>query len=148
MKKVLLSLSVLAMLGSVSCKKDDKKKTNSWTLAGTGYSVISANSSNGAFGVVDPSGTACTFDFEGVTNPPTAGSYKVVSGPSIGSGQVMISAIKGGVGYVSLNTNTQLATVTVSGGKITVSVPEIILKNVSGGTDEVTFSANEITQTN
>lgn len=153
MKKVVLGLSVLAMIGGASCKKDEKKKVNTWTLGGTEYSVVSAYSTDGSMVVVDPSATTCSFDFEG-TNAPAAGTYKVVaskSGVGAGVGEVVIYASKsgtGGIGYASTNAATKSATVTVNSGKITVSVPEITLLNMSGGTDEITFSANEITQTN
>jgi len=153
MKKVVLSLSVLAVLGTVSCKKDDKKKTNSWTFNGTEYGVASAYNTAGSLVVADMSGTSCTFDFEG-TESPKAGSYKVVAttvGVGAKAGEVVVYATKagtGGTGYMSTNANTQSATVTVNGSKISVSVPEITLKNMSGGSDEVKFSASEITQTN
>ena len=116
--------------------------------------MISAYSGSGVLIVTDPSGSTCTFDFEGDTEAPKAGVYKVVAatqGVGAKAGEVVVSAShagSGGTGYMSTNENTKSATVSVNGGKITVSVQDVILKNMSGGMDELRFSANEITQTN
>lgn len=156
MKKIILSAIALSTLFAVSCKKTDKDSTpaNTWTLDGTNYSVLSAYLLNSTFSIADASGNACGFYFEGTTNTPSAGTYKVVKpklGIGAGPGEVVVIATKAGsagTGYHSKGNDNISATVTINGGKITVSTPRLILENISGGTDSLVFSANNIRQMN
>jgi hypothetical protein len=154
MKKIALGLLSIGVISLTACKKDDKKVAeNTWTFDGTTYSAASAyfDSASASLAIVSLSGYACGFHFQDGA-PVKDGVYTIVEdGNKISSGEVLVSAIKpngSGTGYLSIAGTTEKVTVSSSGGKIIVSVGEIKLKNISGGTDELPYSANKIKQTN
>jgi len=79
MKKITLALSLLAVLGAASCKKDDDKKSsgNTWTVDGTTYTSIGATVNDNAYAFTSASGTAtAAFYFHKL--PTASGTYHIV----------------------------------------------------------------------
>jgi hypothetical protein len=94
------------------------------------------------------SNNTLTFYFNNI--PTTSGIYNVVSGTNlISTNQISISIRNnsGMVTYISAGTDNVKANITVTGGKITVSVPNVILLSPSNSSDTGILSANT-TQTN
>jgi hypothetical protein len=86
-------------------------------------------------------------NFDGTTFPTTGGQYKIVDlADTAGEIDITVSKATGtGTGvWDSKATNSSTATVTVEGGKIKVSIPEITLAPSPGTstTGDATFSGN------
>jgi len=147
MKKVLFSAMALALLATSSCKKDDDNgSSQNFTVGSTTYNVVDGGVINGP-SVVATSGdlnalSSMTIYFNGMSAPTTSGSYKVVaSSPAANEVSFVTSVNNNGAVYTSTGNGTVNATVTVSGGKITVNMPKAWAKKASS-TDSVEVSAN------
>ncbi|RYU89342.1 hypothetical protein EWM62_13505 [Mucilaginibacter terrigena] len=148
MKKILFIMAA-AMLVFAGCKKDKTEKTggnNTWTLAGTTYKVAYTNKSatSGArpstlvifadAGFNDPK--VNTFNLSFATPPTASGTFQLMGGAGgdITGNQFELFAGGDGKAYAYLGTAIDVA-VEVTGGKIKVTIPEIMLKSASGGAD-------------
>jgi hypothetical protein len=77
MKKLTLALSLLAVLGAASCKKDDDKKSSgdSWTVGGKTYSASGAAVSGNSYSFsADGGKSTLVFSFKAA---PASGTLKV-----------------------------------------------------------------------
>lgn len=156
MKKLLLGAAALTMLATACKKKDDGgTPSNSWKVGSTSYtSMATVGASMGSLYTVTAStgnGTSTSligFTFSGAA-APAAGTYKVVGSSSPAAGQVVFTAASGSASgttsYKSTGSDNINATVSVSNGKVSVSMPDTWAKNISGS-DSVKVNAN-ITQT-
>jgi hypothetical protein len=151
MKKIILSLVVTSALFT-ACKKDDDNgggtTTNQWkigpnTYTGTTGATVQGNTlSNGSSNGT----TASTFVVSFNTLPTTGGTYKIVASPSAAD-EILVTAGTGSVtsgsfyGTVSNSANAT-ATVTVTDGKISVTVPSVWAKNLADATDSLQISGN------
>lgn len=152
MKKILVRASLLMAILSSSCKKEDKKLANSWKIDGTTYTSVYVAYTSGQMTVADAAGNTCTFTFNSTGTLPGAGTYKVVAGPVPGDHELMITALKKGasdnITYESTGTEDVNATITVDGADITISVPDVAVREVStvsNATAVARFSAYQLT---
>jgi hypothetical protein len=152
-KRILSALLSFVLL--VSCAKSDDDETPVTTTAGwklgtnTYTSVFSmrvATGSNTAVTSMDaiPTGSNSanvnTFIAYFPTVPTTNGTYRVAAYPSaLTATQVGIAAGGPNGTYVSTGAGTVDATVTVTGGKLTITVPNITVKKTNS-TEELTAS--------
>jgi len=158
MKKLLLSAVMMTALFA-ACKKDDDDNgggtaTNQWKINGTTYTGITGgiNASSGTLMGSGLSGTNGGFfivEFNGTTFPATGGSFKIVTDTALDANdEVVVSAVVGtmigGASYTSTGTDGKMATVTVTGGKVSVTVPEINAQNDESS--EVIKVSGNITQ--
>lgn len=155
MKKILLSAAALTVLFAACSKSDDDNNASStWKVGGTSYTALTVSEDTSLLigNLVAVSGTgnnvnsfAIIFD----SAIPTAnGTYKIVSSPD-SSNEVSIWAINTSgssmTSYTSSDWANANATVTVSGGKVSVSVPEVWAINDDNASDSVKISGS-ITQ--
>ena len=149
MKKILLSTAAIALLFASSCKKSDDNNgpSNGWTLNGTGYNTAAAAVSNGVLTASSTSPQGAIFVTFGNATP-TAGTYHVMNDDATLTGnQISFYAYSSNLldGYSSTGSGSVDATVTVNGGKVSVSCPDVWVKK--SATDSVKLSVN-VTQTN
>jgi len=152
--KKLLPLIAIVLLHLGACKKSTDSSTtptttgdNSWVLAGVSYKTLisirtltSGGTVNTLFNFYDvvPSATAkinsVTLSF--VTAPTASGTYQLVGvGQAKTATQCEIAvgtAVPSAYGYIGASTDI---TVTVTGGKVKIVVPEITLKGTTGQAD-------------
>jgi hypothetical protein len=148
MKKLLFGALALTVLATACKKKDDNgTPSNTFSVDGKSFSVVagSFNATNGTVsvsGLDGATGGTMIFEFPGTTNP-TAGTYKVVKSESgtPAAGQVSFVATNMAKAYASTGAGTVNATVTVDGGKISVSMPDAPASE-SGATTSVNVKAN------
>ncbi|MEO6150866.1 MAG: hypothetical protein ABIN95_11720 [Mucilaginibacter sp.] len=163
MKKLFTIAAAALVLFTSACKKDDSKKeeetpgTSTWTLDGntytTKYNDHDGSTSSGSafyfFWDAIPANESVKFhsiNFDFASAPTTSGTYQLVSVGDAPTGkQFTLSAGYGSIaeagtptgdsyGYVYLGTPIDV-TVTVTGGKISVVIPEISVKSSLGGAD-------------
>ena len=149
MKKLLLGATALTLLFS-ACKKDDTPtgpsnyiKIGSETYNVTGFTPI-ANAVAVSGGSGSNSGSI-TFSFGTGAGAPSSGTYKVVE-DATASNEVELSVGRFNgtttTGYGSIGTSTVNVTVATDGGKMSISMPEVQVKQLIGGTETITVSAN------
>ncbi len=143
MNKLILGALALTVIAA-SCKKsEDSGPTNTYSVNGTSHSpstVVRQALING-LQAVEGNGTSASQVLVSFKTLPTAdGTYKVVSSAD-SANQVDITYQSGANLYDSYDKSTANATVTVSGGKIKIVVPEIYLKSSTTANDSVKFSA-------
>ena len=151
-KRILAALLSFVLL--ISCSKNDDDETpvavtNGWKLGANSYTTVFAmrvaTGGNTAVTAMDaiPTGSSSnvnTFIAYFSTVPTASGTYRIVSYPSaLTATQVGIAAGGPNGTYVSTGAGTVDATVTVSGGKITVTVPQITVKKTNS-TEELSAS--------
>jgi len=148
MKKLLLSLAALSLL-SASCKKSSSSSPspstpdNGWKMGTTTYtSVFVARSgsspTSASLTALDALPTAatqnkCTIYFSAF--PSAGGTFRVASVGSVislSATQIGVTAQIGSTFYASTGFDGIDATVTVTGGKIKVVVPDVWVKNIAG----------------
>jgi hypothetical protein len=125
---------------------------NSWTFKGTSFTADSVvgsvtGSDLTAYGVSGSGKADLVFVFPSL--PAASGSYRVVNAPNgVVVGQQLYVVIynfnSSGVqtsSYGSTGSGSINATVTVSGGKISVALPAIEIANLSSPYDSTSFSA-------
>lgn len=143
MKKILLSAAAFALLATVSCKKsDDSSSTpsNSWTVGTNTYTSISTSLLSNNLIAATGTGTATNGIIINFGGTPAAGTYKVVSA-SPGANQLTFSTTSStGTSYSATGNDNVSATVSVSGGKVSVNMPKAWAKTSS--TDSTQVSAN------
>ncbi len=151
MKALLFVALSAVLLSTVGCKKSSDEPSanaNSWKVGNTSYTTMYAfrvTPSNG-----DPALTGWdrtpspSMDYTKLnswavsfkTMPTTSGTYKIVGYPSSGflanADEVYITAFTAGTTYVSTGAGNLMATVTVTGNKIAVTVPQIPTMTTSG----------------
>lgn len=143
MKKLLLICSLFSIVFS-SCSKDDDKgsPSNGWKLGATTYNAaFVARIGSTTLSAMDaiPSGGSPSVNTLNVwfnALPTSGGTYRVVSyggGMSLAANEIGVSAglFATSTTYVSTGSGAVDATVSVSGGKITVSIPEIWVKKTT-----------------
>ena len=154
MKKLIFGALALTLAIS-SCKKDDNgTPANSFSVNGTTFTTLSTNGvtvvGSGVLvsGTNGTSGGSLTFDFPGTTTP-AAGTYKVIDNNNTPAANEVAFAAASTVGgnnaYESTGAGTVNAVVTVSGGKISISMPDAPARQTLGGSATVNVNAN-ITQ--
>lgn len=169
MKKIIVGILSISVMFFASCeKKEDPAPappsapttpsipTDGWVLGTTTYTTVyagksGANSLSAMDGV--PSGSSpavntCNIFFE--TYPTADGTYSIVQYPStspLSATQVGITAglHATSTSYASTGIDGISATVTVTGGKVKVEIPEVWVK-VTGGTDSLKLSGTIIEQ--
>jgi len=126
MKKLLLGAAAMALLATTACKKSDDSSTpsNQWTVGSTTYTASAGGINSNSYGLtatdVSQNGNSIAFTFsDGM--PTTSGSYTVSSSTS-GSGKVAIIATDAASSGV-YNVQSGTVTVTVTDGKVAISLP-------------------------
>lgn len=159
MKKLIFSAVALTMLAA-ACKKDDTtdSPTSGWKVGPNSYTaqIVTSGTGGNYWSVEAMTNTTfplsyINFTFNG-TSAPAAGSYKVVTISSTTTpapGQVAVDVgdaptASSGTFHVATGKDNVNATVTVVGGKLNISLPDIWARDTSGH-DSVKVSAN-ITQ--
>jgi hypothetical protein len=157
MNRLLISTVVVTVLAS-ACKKGDSTnpQAGNWKVGARSYpSIRTEGGTKGgsnymveAISSVDVPFDGISFIFNG-TSVPTAGRYKVAGGIP-GPGQVSFGTVEGvtlggpASNYGSTGNDNVDATVTISNGRVSISMPDAWAK--SANNDSVRVSAN-ITQT-
>ena len=152
MKKILIGLVALSMLTIVSCKKSAKVDGGSWTFKSVTYSVTSAiANSTGDQSLVAISNSNNNYDelqFTFYTLPTTSGQYTVTAGaPDTTNTQVNVNMILTsgstytGPTYAPDPSANVTAQVTVSDGKLQITLPSLNMINVKDSTDHGTVTA-------
>jgi hypothetical protein len=162
MKKILLPIIAFVCILSVGCKKSDTNTpaptipSNGWTLGSTtyttfyGFRVVDGSDGSMFLSVVDrnPVDPAVNSALVAFKTVPAAGTYKVVAwtgvSSTLGANECSVSAgydqSSGSTHiYNSTGTGTVYVTVSISGGKFTMVVPEIPVANQSTPSDVTTF---------
>ena len=161
MKKAFLGFITLGILFGASCKKSSSSSTagsgkGSWKVSSNTYNVstVMAPASSGTWQLLASTGQSgasiYTISFIFFKMPTITGNYHVVDGIS-GMGnevQVISSNINGSSNttYASTNTGNINATITVTGGKVSISMPDIWALNLLTPTDSVKISANAVAE--
>jgi hypothetical protein len=161
MKKIILPIIAFACLLAVGCKKSSTTNTptvpsNGWMLGATSYTTfygfrVVDGSDNTMFlsvvdrNPVDPAANSALVAFKQI---PAAGTYKVVAWTGVSSTLAANEcAVSAGYDqssssthiYNSTGAGTVYVTVSVSGGKFTIVVPEIAVANQSNASDVSTL---------
>lgn len=148
MKRILLSLSAIAILGAVSCKKDEDKSSsgsNSWTVNGGTFSPTTSNRAggDGVISMSDAGGNSLFFYFK--TYPTSDGTYKIVRTASPASDEVNIQTLTppASGGFVT-KTGSKTLSVKVSGSKLTLTCSDVpfTYKTTTGDSTTTTLSTN------
>lgn len=149
MKKILLGAAALSVMFATSCKKNDDKSgpSSTFTLAGTSYtpSSVVKGTNLGMTALMGTDGTNAFYVLFSAA-PTASGTYKIVENASAND-QLQIVASSGQTNLYSSIDVSATANVTVNGGKITVTIPEISAErtNVStAATDTVKISGTLI----
>lgn len=154
--KITLSLLSASLLLAASCKKDDDKNSgssasnNSWKLNGQTYTAtqVARAKQNGldylnATAIVDGK-AASSVGFVFDTAPTASGNVRVGDGDNQ---LLIVTTVSNNTTAYSVEGTTKVdASVTVNGGKLTITVPEVWLKNANNLNDSVTFSCNAIAE--
>jgi hypothetical protein len=166
MKKILLPILALVCILAVGCKKSSTTNTptipsNGWKLGATSYTTFfgfrSVDGTDGSMFLsvldrspVDPAVNSALVAFKQV---PTAGTYKVVAwtgvSSTLGATECAVSAgydqSSGSTHiYNSTGVGTVYVTVTLTGGKFTMVVPEIPVANQATPSDVSTLTGTLI----
>ena len=152
MKKSIFGILTIALVFASSCNKNNNPP-ETWSFKGTNYT---ANIVTGQTGVliatqtsaIDPSNlTQLSCIFQNNILPVNPGNYTVVSGtPRANQVAITLSFNSAQTIYKATGGNgTQKATVSISGGKVTVVGSNIILKNTTASSDTSAINFN-ITQ--
>lgn len=144
MKKAIFGILVLTlMITATSCKKNNSSSGGSWTFKNNTYNVGASSSALGTLLFSDLSANSLSFDF-GSALPTTGGSFLVVNSSPSAANQVYITASVGGTSYDATggNGSNQHVTVTVSGGKVSVSGSGVELQNFTNASDSAAVSCN------
>lgn len=153
MRKILLSAAAVTMLFT-ACKKKDDNGTgnglgkNQWKVGSTTYNSLGVS---GAMGLIVASGTnggtelsTFTVGFANNAYPTSGGQFNIVdvaNDPNELSVNVGTSNTGGNSqAWGSSASGNPQATVTVDGGKVTVSIPQITVTGASSSS--TTFSGN------
>jgi hypothetical protein len=133
----LLTLSLIISLTFFSCKKSDPgsasttQNLSTWTINGTAYSGDSSYVEYQNIGSYNKNSyataTGYTYISLSFANVPAAGTYTVIAGSNIPTGNTQV-ALEAGVGnndYLSTGATGDKITVTISGGKVVASFSNI-----------------------
>jgi hypothetical protein len=136
MKKSLAYTLIAVLLVFAACKKN-ASSVGSWAYGGTKYTATGTTLSTTLAGqpylTATTSSTTATgeLSFYFATQPVTTGNYKVVNyAATLDSGQLYIQFVNAGnFYYLSTGNDNITASVNVSGGKISVTVPPVYLED-------------------
>jgi len=159
MKKLLLLVITIALF-TTGCKKNDVTASvdSSWTLGSTTYKsaaslrvTTSASTPNTLINFYDvaPNGSntaslnSATFTF--LTPPTASGSYELVGiGTALNANNFQLAAGGPAGVYAYIGTGVKVQ-VTVTGGKVKIVVPEVMMKSTSSLPDaKFTASVQEM----
>jgi hypothetical protein len=137
LKKMFFLAAACSTMMIVSCKDKDKNgggSPNSWTFKGTTYTAAqtTGSSSGATYQIVGIDGSAknsLTFTFK--EKPTVDGTYKITNNASVldhndevGVGVIVDQSNT----YASFGDGSVKATVKVSGGKVSVTIPDLEVK--------------------
>jgi hypothetical protein len=146
MKNVLVALGLLSILLISSCSNSNSLLGGSWSFKGVSYTAYSAVGSTTAKTLTATTGSTSEINnvvFHFNSFPPAPGNYAITNVPVSSAGQVYVIMNIGTKTYTLSNTASSVATVTVSGSKVNVSVPSVEFTNtVISSPDAGLFSAN------
>ncbi len=160
MKKLFILMLVAFTIATSSCKKDDadsSASSGSWKLGTTEYKVAYSLRTNTSgrnptvlFMFADATPTKDvsklnTFNLDFQTPPTASGTFQLVGtvGDALTATQCELSVGNAGAAYAYIGSTVNID-VKVSNGKVTFTVPEITVKNLSGGADaKVTAKVTE-----
>lgn len=140
MKKILLSALALTTIFTACDKNDDDYMgtggglaENQWKINGTSYaaSQVNVTTTGGVIVGTDANGNTFTVTF-GNDIPSESGSFKIVApidADEAGEVTVKAAIINNTPAVYTSMTSGQNATVTVTNGKISVTIPQITAKN-------------------
>ena len=145
MKKMLLAAAAATVLFA-SCKKDKTATSdNTWKIGTTSYSGSVTVSGATITGSSSGTTTASIFEANFAVLPTVSGTYNIVAFAT-DSNEVDITtgtgSLLGGSFYGSTGNDHKTATVTVTNGKVKVTIPEISVAPTLGSsaTDSTTAS--------
>ncbi len=147
MKKLFVAISVIGLLALTSCGSGGGLGAGSWSFKGITYNAITGIGSTTAKTLTASTGSTSEVDdvvFHFASYPPAAGTYTIVgsaSASSLTATQVYIIMNIGTKAYTIDASGSSSATVTVSGGKVSVSVPLATFSTLSSG-DSGPFTAS------
>lgn len=154
MKKITACLLLTIMGTSISCTKENDVTVQfgSWKLGTTTYNVAFSTKSTLSTGgtlyifadgaITGPASNVNMVSISFPAVPASSGTYQLVGvGTSTGSNQMELSSgsMSGGA-YAYIGTPVNV-TVTVTSGKISVTVPDVMLKSTTGLPD-ISFSGS------
>ena len=134
MKRINAGLLILCICFAISCTKK-APNPGSWKFGNETYAAgVAARTTNPgiALSTVSTDGYSSVLFFFN-TYPTTSGTYTVVNSTTPIAGQVGIQFADGDQGsgnlYIPTGSSSPQASVTVSGGKVSISVPSVMLAN-------------------
>ena len=144
MKKISLALVLCSMLFMTSCNTSSLLG-GSWSFKNIGYTAFTCVGSTTLKTLT--ASTATTTDQDNVvchfsSFPPAAGTYTITNVPVSSSDQVYVILNVGTKVYTIDNSASGSATVTVSGSKISVTIPPVNFSNsILQSSDNGSFTA-------
>src|ERR1039457_6659001 len=161
MRKTIFAVAAIGLLLATACKKTESKNNNNgsaggtWTFKSVTYQAPGCDTSSVTIAInatVPSGGTPATGGQLGVdfysSYPTTAGSFTVIKGISTlanaNQTQLGITDLNG-VKYISSGSGNSTVSVTVTGGKISITGSEIQLVNLSDTADvsNLTFTIHQ-----
>lgn len=146
MKKIFLPILVFSTLFISSCSKTNSLFSSSWSYKGSPYTAISCigsttvktlTATTGSTSEVDD--VVCHFS----TFPPPAGTYVITNVPVTSANQVYVVMNFGTKVYTIDNSASGIATVSVTGSKISIAIPSVNFSNsILQAADNGSFSAS------
>jgi hypothetical protein len=145
MKKMILAAACLTLVFA-ACKKSDDNGggvgSQQFKIGPNTYTALAVVGTGSGLGAIATGGNSLSINFPGTTLPTASGSYTIVSGTPTGT-QLSFGAIKDTSDFYSPSLATAgTATVTVDGGKVSVSFENIWAKNITNANDSLQISAN------
>ena len=146
MKHTSILFAALLCLLTASCNKADDTPTtttnNYWKAGATTYKVNNYTKTGDMYYAYDTSFNGISFSF--ATFPTTDGTYTVVDrATTLGAGQVEVDVFGpvSGSTYFSTGSDHTVATVTVTSGKLKITLPDTWVKKATTD-DSIKISAN------
>jgi hypothetical protein len=157
MKKLLFLISTAVIIFTASCSKSSSDPSptgnNTWTLGGTTHTVTFTNKGLTGGGTpstliifadkvpvgADPAVNTVNLSFK--TSPTASGKYTLVGlGSTPNDMQFQLSAGGEGKAYGYIGANIDVD-ITITGGKVKATIPEVLLKSTTAGNPDQKLTA-------
>jgi hypothetical protein len=153
MKKLSLALSLLAVLGAASCKKDDDKgasdasSAGNWKLGATTYNANNGVKVGSMYSIMDKAGNAVSFHFR--DEPKSSGKYRITGAGAVEANDIIVQCVtqSGSADTYNYTSDsygpTTYADVTVADGKVTIDIaPNWLSTPINNRADSLEFSCH------